>query len=243
MSKSAISPDKWLSYFKPLLNPEVNETCEFSSIVSDFIESHTCEHCDHFPFTDELLSSVITDKEITDAITDLKQGKSSGEDGIPSSFFKISQPYLTPYLNILFNKIFDTGIFPSKWDIGMIIPLYKSGDADVKSKYRGISLLNTTGKLFNMILERRLRLWMELNELISEAQAGFRQDYSTTDNIFTLQGLATKYLCKPKGRFYAAFIDFKKAFDYVDRKHYFMHFFKKVVMVKCILLSKACLAL
>ena len=58
---------------------------------------------------------------------------------------------------------------------------------------------------------------MALHEILHECQAGFRADYSTSDNIFVLQSLCQKYLRKPKHRFYAAFIDFKKAFDFVNR--------------------------
>ena len=49
-----------------------------------------------------------------------------------------------------------------------------------------------------------------------EAQAGFRKFMSTVDNVFVLHGLITHMLNGGK-RFYCAFIDFTKAFDYVVR--------------------------
>ena len=52
--------------------------------------------------------------------------------------------------------------------------------------------------------------------MLSEAQAGFRKGYSTIDHIFTLKSLIDIYLHKNK-RLYCAFIDYKKAFDSVDR--------------------------
>ena len=45
----------------------------------------------------------------------------------------------------------------------------------------------------------------------------FRKDHSTTDNIFILHALITKYLRHKGGRFYAIFVDFEKALDRVDR--------------------------
>ena len=45
--------------------------------------------------------------------------------------------------------------------------------------------------------------------LLSEAQAGFCKDYSTSDHIFTLKSLIDIYLYKNK-RLYCAFIDYKK---------------------------------
>ena len=49
-----------------------------------------------------------------------------------------------------------------------------------------------------------------------EAQAGFRKFMSTVDNVFVLHGLIIHMLNGGK-RFYCAFIDFTKAFDYVVR--------------------------
>ena len=38
----------------------------------------------------------------------------------------------------------------------------------------------------------------------------------TTDNIFILKSLFDKYCIKNKSKLYVAFIDFKKAYDYID---------------------------
>ena len=37
--------------------------------------------------------------------------------------------------------------------------------------------------------------------MISESQAGFRDGYSTIDNLFILQGVRRKYLSKRRGNF------------------------------------------
>ena len=47
-------------------------------------------------------------------------------------------------------------------------------------------------------------------------QLGFRKQYSIIDNTFILQSLTQQYLSKKWGRFYCLFIDFEKAFDYVN---------------------------
>ena len=59
----------------------------------------------------------------------------------------------------------------------------------------------------------RLTLWCEINSVIIESQVGFRRIYSTIDNIYNLQAIIKKYLCKKKGRMYEFYIDFYKAFD------------------------------
>ena len=52
---------------------------------------------------------------------------------------------------------------------------------------------------------------------MNEAQAGFRGNRSTIDQIFTLRQLAEKYEEFEK-ELYVCYIDFRKAFDSVWRK-------------------------
>ncbi|MCB4763515.1 MAG: hypothetical protein LGB78_06400 [Sulfurovum sp.] len=46
-------------------------------------------------------------------------------------------------------------------------------------------------------------------------QTGFRRNYSTTDQIYSLYAIAQKSLNKKGQKLYVAFVDFKKAFDSV----------------------------
>ena len=49
-----------------------------------------------------------------------------------------------------------------------------------------------------------------------EAQAGFRANYSTVDHIFNSHGVMSHLLNNSK-KLYCAFLDYRKAFDYIDR--------------------------
>ena len=120
------------------------------------------------------------------------------------------------YIQNLFNKIFEIGYFPEKWSEGFIIPIFKKGDTNEVSNYRGITLLSTLGKLFTRILNNRLNAWAEEYNVYIEAQAGFRKHMSTIDNIFILSGLITHCLNNNE-TLYCAFVDFSKAFDNVVR--------------------------
>ena len=63
--------------------------------------------------------------------------------------------------------------------------------------------------------------WLEENERIVETQAGFRRNYSTTDQIFNLYAIAQKCLKKKGQQLYIAFVDFRKAFDSVRHNKLF----------------------
>ena len=84
--------------------------------------------------------------------------------------------------------------------------------------YRGITLLSTLGKLFTRVLNNRLGERTESYGVLMEAQAGFRPGMSTIDNIFVFHGLIS-HVINSGNRFYCAFIDFTKAFDYIVREN------------------------
>ena len=127
---------------------------------------------------------------------------------------------VTQFINIyekLFNAIFDNGIMPSSWLIGMIKPNYKNkGDKFDPKNYRPITIVSCFGKFFNAILNGRLNEFSESLSVLSENQSGFRQGYSTSDNTFTIQSFFEILKCKKK-KMYCAFVDFMKAFDTVWR--------------------------
>ena len=59
--------------------------------------------------------------------------------------------------------------------------------------------------------------WSSSHDAISDAQFCFQPGRGTVDAIFSLHAIISKVLSSKK-RLYCAFIDFKKAFDYIDRK-------------------------
>ena len=131
--------------------------------------------------------------------------------------FKHNHCILSSYLLILFNNIFKSGNFPEQWSKSMIFPLHKKGSKYEVNNYRGVSLMDVCGKLFTAVLNNRLKEFVECMKMIPESQCGFRKGYSTVDDIFTLQSLVEKYLSKAKCRFYCLYVDFRKAFDSVNR--------------------------
>lgn len=158
----------------------------------------------------------ITDAEIRKSIKQLKTGKSGGPDKMINEFLIYGSDTLVPYLQKLFNLLFDKGHFPDCWSEGYIVPIHKKGNVNNVENYRGITLLSVLGKLFTRILNNRLTKWAEDYYIYIEAQAGFRSHMSTVDNIFVLHGLITHLLNEGK-KLYCGFVDFSKAFDFVSR--------------------------
>ena len=157
----------------------------------------------------ESLDCPISEEEVTESIRKLKQGRASGLDNVLAEMLKSAGALLTPFLTECFNEIFKSGSYPDTWTRAVIVPIHKKGDTGAADNCRGISLLSLLGKCYTTILNKRLYEWLEDNNKIAETQAGFRKGYTTTDT--------QKYLSRPGGKLYVAFIDLRKAFDSVRR--------------------------
>ena len=85
--------------------------------------------------------------------------------------------------------------------------------------------------MFTSILNNRISKYLEENRLLSEMQAGFRKQYSTTDNISTLHALLE--ICKSrKLKLYCCFVDYTKAFDNVWRVGLWQKLLKQCIQGK-----------
>src|SRR5580692_7598626 len=95
-----------------------------------------------------------------------------------------------------------------------MVCVYKGkGDALNCGFYRGIKLLDQVMKVFERILETRLRSKVKLDDM----QFGFRPGKGTTDAIFVIRQVQERFLEKKKD-LWIAFVDLEKAFDRVPRE-------------------------
>lgn len=70
--------------------------------------------------------------------------------------------------------VFDSGLVPDDWLLGIIKPIYKGkGDRSQPENYRRITVLSCLGKLFTSIICDRLNTFANEIHLINEAQTGY----------------------------------------------------------------------
>ena len=92
-------------------------------------------------------------------------------------------------LTRLFNRLLMGERMPEEWRRSVLIPIYKNkGDAQCCGNYRGIKLMSHTMKIWERIIEARLRNRVE----ISKQQYEFMQGKGTTDAMFALRMLMKK---------------------------------------------------
>ena len=193
---------------------DVNFTNSVKSTITNYENNFVDPlYINHFLYNNELRTS-----EVTNIIKKSKNGKAAGIDNLPYEVYKNDS--MCNLLKYYFQLCFDTGIVPDQWLRAIILPVPKSNMLDryVPLNYRGISLLCTCAKLYSSVLNQRLTRHLEEKKILADEQNGFRSNRSCLDHVFTLYSII-------KGRMennlntFAAFIDFKKAFDLVNRNY------------------------
>lgn len=167
---------------------------------------------------EEDINSPLKQEEILEAIKKIKKGKAAGEDGITVEFLSgMPEEGLKEFIELI-QDLWKEEKLIENWRIANIFTIHKKGDENLTTNYRGISLLDVGYKILAIIMAKRLGKWLEKEEKLTEAQGGFRSGRGPIDQVFVLNTLIGNRLRKKRGKLYTAFIDFKKAFDLVDRE-------------------------
>ncbi|KAK3560375.1 hypothetical protein QTP86_006459 [Hemibagrus guttatus] len=144
----------------------------------------------------------------------MKSGKAVGPDDIPVEVWKCLGEAAVEFLASLFNRVLESERMPEEWRRSVLVPIFKNkGDVQSCSNYRGIKLMSHTMKLWERVVEARLRKVVE----ICEQQYGFMPRKSTTDAIFALRILMEKYRDGQR-ELHCVFVDLEKAYDRVPRE-------------------------
>ncbi len=164
----------------------------------------------------DILNSTISESEVTFALSTMKKGKSPGSDGLPVDVFIALSKELSPFLTHLFNYILESGTYPESWSTGIISPVPKVPCPKSEDQFRRISLLPAVSKIFDTIINNRLEFIDSAFALDDIFNGGFKKGSRTSDNLFIMNGIIQKY--KTLGvPIYICFVDFKRAFDCINR--------------------------
>ena len=112
----------------------------------------------------------------------------------------------------IFNLIFTTITYPSKWAYAKLFVLFKSGSKLDCNNYRGISIIDSLAKLFDLLILNRIKLWAN----IDPCQAGAQKSRGCLEQIFSIRFLCDYTIFKKK-KLFLLFVDFQKAYDVVPR--------------------------
>ncbi|KAK3534032.1 hypothetical protein QTP86_000637 [Hemibagrus guttatus] len=188
---------RWKEYFEELMNEENEREKRVEGVNS----------------VEQKVDKIRKD-EVRKALKRMKSGKAVGPDDIPVEVWKCLGEAAVEFLANLFNRVLESERMPEEWRRSVLVPIFKNkGDVQSCSNYRGIKLMSHTMKVWERVVEARLRKVVE----ICEQQYGFMPRKSTTDAIFALRILMEKYRDGQK-ELHCVFVDLEKAYDRVPRE-------------------------
>jgi hypothetical protein len=151
---------------------------------------------------------------VRDVLGKIQRDKAGGWDGIPPALLADlrANEWFVQLLHYMSNVFVRNTFWPAEWNDIVIVPIPKPGKPpEMSESYRPIHLICVLAKCLSALCVRRLR---ENTERCCE-QLGFTDGNGTRDNVFVLTELIRKHR---KNRLYTCFVDFKTAFDSIDRQ-------------------------
>ncbi len=121
--------------------------------------------------------------DVLKVINNLKNKKNSS---IPIKFVKLCVVKLCIILSNLFNLSIKTAFYPNALKTAMIVPIYKSGSAEIILNYRPISIFPLINKIFEKVLYVQLLNFFDHRNIISENQFGLRKSKDTSQATLKL---------------------------------------------------------
>ena len=137
--------------------------------------------------TDNRLSSVtFSQNDIAKIIQNLHSNKAHDHDDISIRMLKICGSSIYKPLEMIFKQCIETGLFPSEWKKGNIVPIHKKGDKKTLEKYRPLSLLPICVKILERLMFNEMLNSFIENKLFLSNQSGFQLGDSCINHLLSI---------------------------------------------------------
>jgi len=147
------------------------------------------------------------------ALSSSKPSGAPGPDQITNKMLKLIPQNIKSRLEIIFNASLQLSYLPSSWKLSNIKMIHKKGKPkDQINSFRPISLISCISKWMEKIINTRILLWAEQQNILPPCQSGFRKNKSCHDHIARLDQIVTEGFNKKKRTGLITF-DLEKAFD------------------------------
>ena len=122
--------------------------------------------------------------EFSEATTDMVESelkklnpkKATTLKNIPCKLLNSSYDVCAPTLTTIYNECVKNTSFPGKMKIADITPVHKKDDVTNVKNYRPISVLPSTSKVFERLMQSEINSFMSVN--LSKYLCGYRKGYS-----------------------------------------------------------------
>ena len=142
----------------------------------------------------DILHSNFTVSEIKASINTLQNNKSPCIDCIPSEFLTHCRDIISDDIKELLNYMTEASEFPESWTEGLRSPIFKPGVKMETCNYRGITVLQSFEKIFEITVQKRLEYVNDAFRKTDRYNEGFLKRSRTTDCLFILNELIERQL-------------------------------------------------
>jgi hypothetical protein len=193
-------------YYKDLFGrPEGNNFSLLESMTEDIPQVSTEEN--------ELLTAEFSEKEVRDAIFQMKHNKVPGPDGFPAEFYQVFWSLIKNDLMAMFREFHSGDLSLFSLNFGIITLIPKQQEVKKVQQYRPICMLNVSFKIFTKVMANRLAL--VANKLIGQSQTAFQRGRNILEGVVVLHETLHEVRKKKQSGLILK-IDFEKAYDKVN---------------------------
>ena len=114
-----------------------------------------------------------TAEDIRKSILKLSSGSTGGPDGVPAVLLKECVDELKYPIYLMWRASLSSSHVPRGLKVGIICPIYKSGNRSEPQNYRPITLTSHLIKVYERVLVDSLTCYLESLALFNERQNGF----------------------------------------------------------------------
>ena len=154
-------------------------------------------------------------KETLQEVKSIRNDCSTGNDNIPISLVKLVAESIASPLIYIINECIRLSVFPTEWKCARISVIPKIDNPTTGDDYRPISILPVLSKVFERLIMKQLCNFIEINNIYSSAQAGYRRNHSTNAILIKMRDDILNAMNKSKVTL-SILGDFRKAFNTVD---------------------------
>merc|ERR1711874_369632 len=161
----------------------------------------------------------ISEEEFVKVIQNMQNGKASGVDNIPAELMKhlIKNEKIRTYLLKCFNRALIEEVHED-WLLSWTTMIPKNKRPKIL-EHRPIAVTVNSSKIICSILRKKIEEFLEEKRIGYENQFGFTEGGRVEHCLFTLDYVTNMTFESSRHKnLYLAFIDFKKAYDSIDRK-------------------------
>lgn len=158
-----------------------------------------------------------SESEICGTFSCLNNSKALDINNLQIALIKPVIEHIASPLSHIFNLVLEQGVYPTAMKKSSVSVSYKTGDRNIPSNYRPISVVPIFSKGLEKIIFLRIAEFLDKNAILPDAQFALRKSRSTGNALLLLKETILKNI-ENNVFTLGLFIDFSKAFHLLDHR-------------------------